>query len=180
MPNWCENQLTITGPHAMVAEWVQAMQGVPVHWPDSFDDPDSPTVFPLCFHRGVPVPPDIVQKGFSPTGYHWCSRHWGTKWEPNGPDDVPLVSVNHDGSATAFYLFDTAWSPPIAWLNTVALQWPALSFSLLYGEPGVQAYGEYLWLDGQCVQEEIIDPETQSEWIAEHFGAEFNEDFDDA
>lgn len=175
MPNWCENVLTIRGPQSLVTAWVQAMQGASVAWPDAPDDDAATTLLPLCFHRGVPIPADIVRLGFSPAGYNWCLRHWGTKWEPDGPADVPDVSFHSDGSATACYVFDTAWSPPIAWLHTVAAQWPGLTFSLVYGEPGTQAYGDYLWLGGQCVQDTIIDPDTDTAWITEHFGTPWDE-----
>ena len=35
------------------------------------------------------------------------------------------------------YEFYTAWSPPIEFLQTVAVQWPALHFVLAYEEPGM-------------------------------------------
>ncbi|POB12181.1 hypothetical protein [Sulfobacillus sp. hq2] len=153
MPNWCTNTLTITGPSSLVSQWAQTMQGSSVSWPDAGDADVVPAVLPLCFHRGVPIPADIVRQGFSPAGYDWCRRHWGTKWEPREfAENVPEVSVQPDGSATAFYRFDTAWSPPLAWLHTVAAHWPALTFALEYEEPDNAVSGDALWRDGQCVR----------------------------
>lgn len=170
MPNWCENQLTVSGPLAVVEDWVRHMQGPAVVWPDDLFAADTaPPVLPLCFHQGVPVPPDIIRQGFSTAGYHWCRTHWGTKWEPVGLSEIPAIETLSDGSALACYDFDTAWSPPIAWLDALVPQWPALTFVLRYGEPGMQDYGEYEWAHGVSVHQEIIDPDTQREWFDAYF-----------
>ena len=39
------------------------------------------------------------------------------------------------------YEFYTAWSPPIEFLQNVAVQWPTLLFVLEYEEPGVAFKG---------------------------------------
>nr|WP_243239868.1 hypothetical protein [Sulfobacillus harzensis] len=117
----------------------------------------------------MPVPADVVAQGYSPAGYHWCNAHWGTEWEPDVQHDVPEIHAQADGRASADYLFDTAWSPPLAWLNAAAEQWPGLTFHLIYGEPGNNDYGEVIWEHGACVSEETIDPDANLEWIEEHF-----------
>lgn len=166
MPNWCTNTLTITGPSSLVSQWVQTMQGPSVQWPDVRDADGAPAVLPLCFHRGVPIPADIVRQGFSPAGSNWCLHHWGTKWEPRKfANDVPKMSIQWpDGSATAFYRFDTAWSPPLAWLHTVATYWPALTFALMYAEPDTPVYGDALWRGGQCVSRSRTSDEASDSY----------------
>ena len=40
--------------------------------------------------------------------------------------------------------FDTAWSPPIDWLDNIAIDYPDLSFELEYEEPNMCFGGTFL------------------------------------
>ena len=57
--------------------------------------------------------------------------NWGCKW---GASDPGVLS---EWEGHVEYEFYTAWSPPIEFLQTVAVQWPALVFVLVYEEPGM-------------------------------------------
>ncbi len=61
--------------------------------------------------------------------YDWRIRNWGTKW------DVQAV-LEDEGDGYLDYSFQSAWSPPVEWLEKVARDYPQLSFRLEYEEEG--------------------------------------------
>ena len=74
--------------------------------------------------------------------YDWSIKNWGTKW------DVSLkrgeVSIDYDkGRSVADLAFDTAWGPPTEWVDSVSKDWPDLTFSIKYFEPGMWFAGYY-------------------------------------
>ena len=125
-----------------------------------------------CFNALYPVPEEVLEVGYSvPTaigesakvlhdfdfvgkspaetpaalrdpkkwrdGYTWCVSHWGTKWDVEEMHDATLEG------GLAEYTFDTAWSPPIEWLEKVARDWAELEFVLVYCELGCAFAGRY-------------------------------------
>jgi hypothetical protein len=69
----------------------------------------------------------------------WCCTHWGTKWNVPAEDLNVTRDEQNDGNRTVKIDFDTAWSPPIAWLRTIAelyLDRP-LYIKLSYIEPAM-------------------------------------------
>jgi hypothetical protein len=126
MPNWCYNKLTITGPEADVRSFKEKAAG-PCPWLK----PDETEVEVLNFHSLVPVPDEVLQAGYEAAGYHWERENWGCKW---GADEPQILD---EGGNCIIYEFCTAWSPPIEFLQKVAVQRPALKFILEYEETGV-------------------------------------------
>jgi hypothetical protein len=147
MPNWCHNTLDVTGRPDRVAEFQEANS-----------TPDQP----LTFAAAAPEPPgdddDCLQ-------FHLV--HWGTKWDAVFSTDRTLafgaegMDVQASGAAlgvqgsaeTRVYQFDTAWSPPLAWLVHASDQWPDLTFHLRFGEPGNDFAGEAT----RCVEEDVSE-----------------------
>jgi hypothetical protein len=82
----------------------------------------------LNFHSLVPVPPEILADGYNDAGYNWERDHWGCKW---GACESHLVD---EWEGHLHYAFDTAWAPPIPFLEKLAPQWPTLKFLLDYEE----------------------------------------------
>jgi hypothetical protein len=127
MPNWCDNHLTITGPNEDIARFKQQAVG---HSPWEPPLPDEkPSV--LNFHSLVPIPAEVLQAGYEDAGYEWENNHWGCKW---GACSADLIDDNGD---SLLYGFDTAWAPPIKFLEAVAKLWPTLTFILEYEEGGM-------------------------------------------
>lgn len=134
MPNWAENELTVQGSPEEVARFIQENEG-PGPW-ESETPCETPRPLLLSFHAQVPMPKSIIDARNTNTAddkwYSWATVHWGTKWELS-PDIHREVDSAGD---EVRYCFDTAWSPPEAWLAAVAAKYPALAFELLCFEGG--------------------------------------------
>lgn len=61
-------------------------------------------------------------------------QNWGTKWDI----EAELVS---DDDEYLEYEFNSAWSPPVPWLEKVAKDFPNLDFNLRYEEEGIGFMG---------------------------------------
>jgi len=65
MPNWCLNNLTITGPQAdLEAFKTKAVGHSP--WEEPEGKPDM-----LNFHSLVPVPEEVLKSGYGSAAYDW-------------------------------------------------------------------------------------------------------------
>ena len=125
MPNWCTNKLTIIGPGADVQAFKTTAVGHSP-WEEPGENPNA-----LNFHSLIPVPESILAVDYDDAGYNWEKENWGCKW---GAANSVIVE---EWEGHVEYAFDTAWSPPIELLETMAKQWPNLTFVLEYEELGV-------------------------------------------
>ena len=104
MPNWCNNNVEITGPAKTInAVWTAAQ----------VEDSG-------LLNAMVPMPTELKDttkgsNGDAVNWYDWSVKNWGTKW------DVELEGLeytdNDDGTATISGYFDSAWAPPIEAYN---------------------------------------------------------------
>ena len=67
--------------------------------------------------------------------YDWRVQNWDTKW-----DAYDIVVTDDDPDCTEIE-FNTAWSPPEAICNALREQYPDLSISWFYDEPGCEIAG---------------------------------------
>ena len=67
--------------------------------------------------------------------YDWRVNHWGTKW------DAYDVEVGYDAGDELEITFNTAWSPPEPICEALRDQYPDLSISWFYDEPGEEIAG---------------------------------------
>ena len=123
MPNWCSNNLQIFGPEADVSRFKEQVVG---HSPWLHDKDQEQNI--LNFHNLVPIPPEILAASYGDTGFDWEREHWGCKW---GACETRLVD---EWEGHLHYSFETAWTPPLAFLEKIARQWPTLKFLLDYEE----------------------------------------------
>lgn len=168
MPNWCFNELCISGKADAIKAYMEANKGLPARYKLSeweiehgFTHSTEPR---FCFNALVPTPPEVIAFGYDGhqklmelrkkegsiaiagkiDGYHWNILNWGTKWDIY-EDNLSLENCGWEEGMTRFTLsFDTAWSPPIAWLTTVAPMFPDLCFEMHYEEPGCVFAGDVL------------------------------------
>lgn len=114
MPNWCNNDLTISHPDpAKLDELCEAYKEARL----------------LDYAR--PMPKELLE---GEDWYHWRVENWGTKWEVQ-PDCEIMTASPTEVSIT----FSTAWSPPIGALE--ALCEKGFTVSNYYIEEGMGYLG---------------------------------------
>ena len=67
--------------------------------------------------------------------YDWRLQNWDTKW------DAYDVSIDDDDPENLEVSFNTAWSPPTAICNQIREDYPDVSVSWFYDEPGCEIAG---------------------------------------
>ena len=67
--------------------------------------------------------------------YDWRNQNWDTKW------DAYDVVVTDDDEEQLEVEFSTAWSPPEAICNAIREQYPDVSVSWFFDEPGCEIAG---------------------------------------
>jgi hypothetical protein len=132
MPNWCDNNLTVTGDAEAIKRFVA----------DITNEDESITILKNL----VPFPaelegPAIILLGgevagqaLTDEGYSWCLRNWGTKWG----DCETEITVNDD------YLvlrYQTAWSPAVEGIERISAMFPTLVFQTDWVEEGIGFIG---------------------------------------
>jgi len=153
MPNWTENQLTVTGPEAEVKKFVKAARKK--NEDGKWDE------FRISALHPDPVEMGLVGKGMKnlygkscddwindgpvfgsaniPKGaiklldemygahdwYEWHCQNWGTKWDATG-------SLESRSDGYAQYNFQTAWCMPTPFIDFIRDKFPKLEFLVNY------------------------------------------------
>tara|TARA_R100000742_G_C4270560_1_gene89281 strand:+ start:124 stop:609 length:486 start_codon:yes stop_codon:yes gene_type:complete len=114
MPNWCENEVTISGDKKEVKKFIKFVKSKK----SAFD-----------FNKIYPMPKELegtvsgseelksdeqkanskkwlIQFG-ADNWYDWKNMHWGTKWELNTDE----IDFEYDEDYISYH-FNTAWCPP--------------------------------------------------------------------
>lgn len=134
MPNWCRNDLEVTGPDEDIARLVER----------TTTDGQA-----LSFALIVPDPDERDLDGTGLDVMDWRVFHgWGTKWDLR-PDDCSTIREPQ----YVRWGFDTAWSPPLLWLEKVAAQFPTLVFRIGYDEPGMEFCGVNRYAHGSLTDQ---------------------------
>jgi hypothetical protein len=132
MPNWCTNVLRVqedvetSGDE--LYDFLTRVRG-------NSDGEEKESEF--CLSSLVPRPEGV-------DWYDWNVKNWGTKWDISA--DIELQDDYFDddeGGAVAIVRFDSAWSPPIEWVEKVAPMFPTLTFELRFWEGGMGFAGKY-------------------------------------
>jgi hypothetical protein len=144
MPNWCTNKLVVTATNEKdLNEFLEKVGGE--------DEDGSSTNF--SFHSLVPRPEGV-------DWYDWNVQNWGTKW------DVGDVSMEvHEEHNTTYFYFDSAWSPPIEWLEKVIPMFPQLDFTLSYFEGGMGFAGIMEGTEGDVCSHSQHNSSDEEYWI---------------
>ncbi len=172
MPNWCSNELSISGEKAVLVRFLEGLKALPASYAE-----EKPITEP-CYtlNSYVPVPAEIQAKPYSPNfsasipslqqecGYNWQSEHWGTKWDCFADSDFEFemkriwseLGAQPEGIVSVTLMFETAWSPIDAWVKKVGMQFPKLTFELHYMGEGA-SFGGVLVVEGDEVSERFYD-----------------------
>jgi len=140
MPNYCNNTLILVGSNELLNKfWIE----------NRLINKEEHEY--LSFNKSVPIPEDCDDC------YHWNIDNWGTKWDTCECtlNEIDSIHDNLDKEITSItYYFDTAWGPPLAWLEKVASIYKNISFKLEYSEPGMDFYGKRQYENGKLINNE--------------------------
>lgn len=118
MPNWCDNELFITGAPEDVAALACFVRG------------DTEL---FCFNRVIPVPEEISAEDT----HDWCIAHWGVKW----PILEDAVQMRRTWDSVS-YAFETAWAAPLPVIYRLLELYPQLTIVFRCVEPNMNFAGE--------------------------------------
>lgn len=144
MPNWCSNRLAVS-TWCKVEDEAKARKQI-----EEFRDKaklieeDGTEASSLCMNNLYPMPKELQDTkapSDEPNWYDWRVEHWGTKWDID-------ACLNYDDEEYLDYSFESAWSPPTAFLEKVSKDFPLLRFVLKYEEEGCGFLGRAIAKDG--------------------------------
>lgn len=130
MPNWCNNNISISGPTETIKQL----------WEDATAEGSG------LLNAMVPMPEhlkDTVKgsNGDADNWYDWAVSNWGTKWDVD--TEGLEFTDNGDGTAMIEGWFDSAWAPPIEAYNTFCDDMDNCDLQASYHEPGMDFGGFY-------------------------------------
>lgn len=165
MPNFCKNNLQITGStiqlseflnRSMILHTVNGIDTIQLTFEALLPTPDELIKQPALF-RGENSE-DLIEKYGYADWYSWRTNNWGTKW------DAAHTTFIKKSDTEALIEFETAWSPPVNWLQNIAPQFPELRFKLVYSEPGFKFCGMATWDAENGFDDEESDLEWQDQY----------------
>lgn len=145
MPNWSYNYLNITGKAGELKRFLKdGLYGyepiyTPIHeFEIELNKKSEAPQLTRTMNVIVPVPQDVLTKGYSDAGYQWQCDNWGTKWDfcdmnDNGTEEEVKMAMD-DEIMSLSYNYSTAWSPNEPWVIKASKQFPTLLFDLSYEE----------------------------------------------
>ena len=176
MPNWCINNLVITGDKKELKKFVKEAKSkekdisfsklYPI--PKELEETSSPAkivaekdyekevkeVKKRGFFTGLPMTKktqkEVIKKYGFDNWYDWCRANWGTKW------DLSNVEVEYEDDEYLEASFDTAWCPPLEAFDKISKDYPNLHFRLKYEEEGCGFMGVAKFENGQT-SDQCID-----------------------
>ena len=119
MPNWCDNQITITGPNKIIdkIDKIVAEEGSEGRllqyfhpMPKELNDTTSPAPNKTAKEKKV-IKARKLKFG-ADSWYDWCVNNWSTKWDVCEFYSIRRIELGIDESEISFG-FDSAWAPPL-------------------------------------------------------------------
>ena len=156
MPNWCNNRLTVFGDDILVKDFMFKAHGRVQDYKMSdfelrfFNEKEAECgkrihVEDFSFHQLYPIPDNIMEQEYDPTGYNCEKTQWGVKW---GGSDTKLISYKE---GVVSYKFNTPWSPAKKFFIYVAENYKNLTFALSWREE-CPSRGRLLFKNGILVE----------------------------
>ena len=171
MPNWCDNQITITGPNSVIDKIEKIVK-----------EEDSKNGLLNFFH---PMPKELrdttadgnedkkmIEKYGYSDWYGWACDNWGTKW-----DISEFYGVDRIGKTMITFAFSSAWSPPTGAYEYFLAKNEDCSLKAWYYEGGCDFMG--VWEDGddRCYETSNVAPKSDSVFWTHGDGKELDDYF---
>lgn len=151
MPNWCSNDLILTGPKDVIDEIAATNLSLDALFPCPKELKD--TVAPAKHNDKDKAEENIKKYGYA-DWYDWQVNNWGTKWDitPYNPIQVEALS---DGLYEISVGFDSAWSPPIQAMEKLYYKYKdrGLNVWMEYFEGGCAFIGTCKSQDGEFIDD---------------------------
>lgn len=175
MPNWCDNQVSITGPNSVINKiekivneekdtegLLQFMYPMPQELKDTTADGSENK--------------EMIKKYGHSDWYSWATDNWGTKWDVNEFYGVDRQEISDDESTISF-AFSSAWAPPTGAYQEFVDKHP-VSLEAKYYEGGCDFMGIWDNGDDRCYTISDSAPEgSKDEFWESHDGAELDASF---
>ena len=144
MPNWCNNNITITGPNKIIdkIDKIVAEEGSEGNLLQYFYP--MPKELNDTTADGSKDKAMIKKHGYS-SWYDWRVDNWSTKWDVNEFYSIRRIELGIDESEISFG-FDSAWAPPIGAYENFLNENSNVSIKATYYEPGCDFMG--IWDNG--------------------------------
>jgi len=150
MPNWCDNQLSITGPNSVIDKIEKIVKEDDSHKENgllNFFHPMPKELEGTTSPSSSADKPQPMIEGFD-CWYDWRCHNWSTKWEVCEfyGVDRQYHSEQSEGESTISFGFSSAWAPPIGAYEKFLENNSDCSVRAFYYEGGCDFMGE--WYDG--------------------------------
>ena len=176
MPNWCQNNMTVTGSKEDVESFLQKTKSEEKNFdfnkilpmPKELDIDDcSVSEDAYKFYYGTQamkplnyIPSDekkILADAYKnnkeifghTTWYGWCREKWGVKWNASDSKVGETVKMRSRDLYRVNIYFETAWDIPRGVYEEIAKQHPELKFSITIDEEGGWFYGKIVIKNGE-------------------------------
>ena len=175
MPNWCDNQVSITGPNSVINKiekivneekdtegLLQFMYPMPQELKDTTADGSENK--------------EMIKKYGHSDWYGWATDNWGTKWDINEFYGVDRQEISDDESTISF-AFSSAWAPPTGAYQEFVDKHP-VSLEAKYYEGGCDFMGIWDNGDDRCYTISDSAPEgSKDEFWESGDGADLDDHF---
>ena len=145
MPNWCNNNISITGPNSVIDK----IEKITKEEKDgngllNFFHPMPEQLEGTTSPSSASDKPQPMVEGFD-NWYDWRNANWGTKWElcEFYGVDRQYHSEQNEGESTITFGFDSAWAPPIGAYENFLRNNEDCSLKAWYYEGGCDFMGEW-------------------------------------
>lgn len=164
MPNWCDNEVEITGSAKSLDRLSELVIDNAVRKSALFEEQIVENHYSLL-ETFLPVSDYFgTQEGYNRGGYEWCIETWGCKWPER---DFHLIRVSEERLDIQF---NTPWSPPENGYRFISKIFPDLMFHHYYRDEGLCFLGLISYQNGITVFERDLDfdtvPDFGDDWTA--------------
>src|SRR3990167_965357 len=147
MPNWCSNDITVSGSREDLKEFEKWFNEE--FYKEGDLNYEAVTPYPIVYWIKDNIKSDIYKSdGYNSGGHDWCNNNWGTKWEGVGCSGLIVRK------RSMIFSFDTAWSPSIPITNKLSQGFPNLKFTHKFYECCAGYKGKYTAKGGLCLENE--------------------------
>ena len=148
MPNYCNNNIVITGPNSVIDKIEKIAKGdkgdllqyfYPM--PKALQDTTAPLQKDATKEEKAKAKENLKKYGYD-NWYDWRVENWGTKWDIMEFYNITRKEIGEDESEIELG-FDTAWAPALGAYEKFIDENSNCSLKAYYYEPGCDFMGEW-------------------------------------